>query len=193
MLPLYPNTSSHLETCLKKTNHAAGEQDYFLRFVAWVWSFRLLSHTVWSAAEENPIRNRIGGTEEKAAFTLLFSFIHLSNTPAFTSALEAATCGSTQANLMKEPRGRHYNKAERGGGAVLLVWTQGPCLDAHDNQCGPTHLILLQCWDSIQFLHRTSSPAPHEHVFVDRCCGGACQDGEHKTSAGAGGCGEEES
>lgn len=42
----------------------------------------------------------------------------------------------------------------------------------------PTHLILLHCSDSIQFLHRTSSPAPHEHVFVDRCGVGAHRHGE---------------
>lgn len=47
---------------------------------------------------------------EKTVFTLLFSLIHLSNMPASTSALEATTCGSTQPVLMKEPRGRHYNK-----------------------------------------------------------------------------------
>lgn len=63
--------------------------------------------------------SRLAGTE-KTAFTLLFSFIHLSNAPASTSALEATTCGSTQLVLVKEPRGRHYNKAGQSGGALLL-------------------------------------------------------------------------
>lgn len=31
--------------------------------------------------------------------------------PAFTSALEAITYGSTQLVLVREPRGKHYNKA----------------------------------------------------------------------------------
>lgn len=70
-------------------------------------------------ARENLILCRLGGTE-KTAFTLLFSFLHLSNMPASTSALKATTCGSTQLVLVKEPQGRHYNKAGQSGGAVLL-------------------------------------------------------------------------
>lgn len=57
---------------------------------------------------------------ERSAFTLLFGFIHLSDTPASTSALEATTCGSTQPVLMKEPEGRRCNKAGQSRGAVLL-------------------------------------------------------------------------
>ena len=59
-----------------------------------------------------------------------------------------------------------------------FIWTQGPCLDAHDNQPCPTHLILLQRLDSVQLLHHRSSPAPREHVFGDGCGGGGCQPSE---------------
>ena len=45
--------------------------------------------------EEILILSPLGGMEENA-FTLLFSFIPLSNVPASTSALKGATCGSTQ-------------------------------------------------------------------------------------------------
>lgn len=59
--------------------------------------------------------------------TLLFSFTHLSNTPPFTSAMEAKTCGSTQLVLVKEPQGKHCNKAGQSGGAQLV--SQLACLN----------------------------------------------------------------
>lgn len=71
----------------------------------------------------------------------------------------------------------------------LLVRTQGPCLDAYDKHPCPTHLILLQCSDSIRLLRHRSSPAPHKHVFVDRCGGGGCQHGELTMWIEAGGWG----
>lgn len=44
---------------------------------------------------------------EETVFTLLFSLTHASSTRLYpTSAVEATTCGSTQAVLMKEPRGQ---------------------------------------------------------------------------------------
>lgn len=133
----------------------------------------IFSKCVWG----KPHLCRYGGEKRHSHFCPIL--LILSNLPAFTSALEATTCGSTQPDLMKEPEGRHYNKAGQSRGTV---WTQGPCLDAHDNQHGPTHLILLQRSDSIQSLRCTSSPAPHQHVFVDRCGGATCHHGELKAS-----------
>lgn len=119
----------------KKTNLVAGEEDYYLfldfdmiqefYYLSLVFRWRTWTYFIskrefsWRTVEEKLIRSRLGGME-KTSFTLLFSFIHLSHMPASTSALEATTCGSTQSVLMKEPRGRHYNKAGQSGGAVLL-------------------------------------------------------------------------
>lgn len=70
------------------------------------------------------------------------------------------TCGSTQLVLVTKPKGRNYNKAAEEHcchcgccSDCELAWTQGPCLDAHDKQPCPTHLILLQKLDSVQLLH----------------------------------------
>lgn len=62
-----------------------------------------------SVLEENHICAGMEGEKRHSHFCSIL-FI-LSNPPEFTSALEAETCGSTQPGLMKEPQGRHYNKA----------------------------------------------------------------------------------
>lgn len=65
-----------------------------------------------SAFEENPFFAGFGGGGGKKRYSHFCPILFiLSNPAAFTSALEAPTCGSTQPDLMKEPRGRLYNKA----------------------------------------------------------------------------------
>lgn len=139
IIKLEPASSQSYRTVLCKTNLDTGQWDYLFLYCDFCWFksclhthhfschnltsifflkglslTKIVTHSSGKSHYEPTLRHT-----EKTAFTLLFSFIHLSNTPASTSAL-ATTCGSTQLVLAKEPRGRHYNKAKQRSCAARL-------------------------------------------------------------------------